>query len=252
MRLFSVKVFAVLVVGMIAPALRASDVLVFGAASLSEALRDIASDYQKQSGDKLILNLEASSTLARQIEEGVRADVFFSADEAKMDGLEKKGLIAAGTRKDRLSNSLVIIVSSEDGPAISGPRDLASDKVKHVAVGDPKMVPVGVYAKEYLEKLNLWDAVKGKVIATENVRGALAAVESGNVDAGIVYKTDAVLSKKVKVAFEVPSAEGPKIRYPVAAVREGRNPEGARRFLDYLGTDGAFRVFQKYGFVVLK
>src|SRR5215469_7366223 len=130
MRLFSVKVFAILVVGMVAPALWASDVLVFGAASLSEALRDIASDYQKQTGDKVVLNLEASSTLARQIQEGVAADIFFSADEAKMDGLEKKGLIVPGTRKDRLSNSLVIIVPKEGGPAISGPRDLASDRVK--------------------------------------------------------------------------------------------------------------------------
>jgi molybdate transport system substrate-binding protein len=237
---------------MMATELRAGEVLVFAAASLSEALRDIGSDYQKRSGDKVILNLAASSTLARQIEEGVAADIFFSADEAKMDGLEKKGLIVAGTRKDRLSNSLVIVVSTERGPTIKGPRDLATDKVGRIAVGDPKMVPVGVYAKEYLEKEGLWGAVKGKVIATENVRGALAAVESWNVDAGIVYKTDAAISKKVKVAYEVPPGEGPKIRYPVAAARDARNPEAARRFLEYLGTDGALRVFQRYGFIVQK
>jgi molybdate transport system substrate-binding protein len=244
--------FAVVLLGMAALGVRAAEVVVFAAASLSEALKDIGSDYQKASGDKIVMNLAASSTLARQIEEGAAADVFFSADEAKMDALEKRGLISAGTRTNRLSNMLVIIVSREGGVAISGPKDLLSTKVGRIALADPGMVPVGVYAKEYLEKQNLWGSVKGKVIPTENVRGALTAVEAGNVDAGIVYRTDAAISKKVKVAYEVPAQEGPQIRYPVAAVKGSKNLESARKFLDYLGSDGSKRVFEKYGFIILK
>jgi molybdate transport system substrate-binding protein len=234
------------------PGLRASEVLVFAAASLTEALTEIAANYQKGSGDKILLNLGASSTLARQIEEGASADIFFSADEAKMDALEKKGLIVAETRTNRLSNSLVIVVSREGGPTINGPKDLATDKVGRIALADPKMVPAGVYAKEYLEKQNVWAAVNGKVIPTENVRGALAAVESGNVEAGIVYKTDAAISKKVKVAYEVPAQESPKIRYPVAALKDSKNLESAKRFLAYIASDAALRVFERYGFVIPK
>ena len=237
---------------MTASSLRASELLVFAAASLTEALRDITSDYQKQSGDKILLNLAASSTLARQIEAGAPADIFFSADEAKMDTLENAGFIVAETRTNRLSNSLVIVVSQEGAPTINGPRDLATDKVGRIALADPQMVPAGLYAKEYLEKQNLWASVRGKVIPTENVRGALAAVESGNVDAGIVYKTDAAISRKVKVAYEVPPYDGPRIRYPVAALKTSKNLQSARRFLEYLGSDAAAHVFEKHGFIIVK
>jgi molybdate transport system substrate-binding protein len=169
-----------------------------------------------------------------------------------MDGLEKKGLIVKETRKSRLSNSLVIVVASKGGVAIESPKDLATDKVKRLAMAEPRTVPAGVYAKEYLQKQRLWSAVEGKVVPTENVRAALAAVEAGNVDAGIVYKTDAGISKKVKVAYEVPRSEGPAIRYPVALVKESSHPDAARKFLGYLNSPDAARVFENYGFVVLK
>ncbi len=120
------------------------------------------------------------------------------------------------------------------------------------ALADPQAVPAGIYAKEYLEKLKLWTAVEPKVIPTENVRAALAAVESGNVDAGIVYKTDAAISQKVKVAFEVPVGEGPKISYPMALMKDSPQPEAARLFLKYLDSDAAAKVFEANGFVVLK
>jgi len=252
MRILLSKAFALLMLGMASSTLRASEVVVFAAASLSDALKDIASDYQKESGNKIVMNLAASSTLARQIEEGAPADIFFSADEAKMDALQKRGLIVAETRKNRLSNLLVIIVSLKALAAISSPKDLGSGKVGRVALADPDSVPAGIYAKEYLEKQNLWPSVKGKVIPTENVRGALAAVESGNVDVGIVYRTDAAISKQVKVAYEVAVQEGPQIRYPVAEVKGSKNPESARKFLQYLGSDAALQVFEKYGFIILK
>jgi molybdate transport system substrate-binding protein len=143
------------------------------------------------------------------------------------------------------------VVAADRGAPVSRTKDLASDKVKRLALAETKTVPAGIYAKAYLQKLGLWQSIESKVIPTESVRAALAAVESGNVDAGIVYKTDAAISRKVKVAFEVPGAEGPKISYPMAVVRETKQEEAAKRFLDHLDSEAASRVFQKYGFIVL-
>src|SRR5262249_55867345 len=159
--------------------------------------KEIASNYEKKHDDKIVFNFGASSFLARQIREGAPADIFFSADEAKMDDLERDGLVLKETRRSLLSNSLVIVVAAENAAAVSCPRDLATDKVKRLVLAEPKTVPAGIYAKEYLEGQRLWSAVEPKVIPTENVRAALAAVEAGNVEAGIVYKTDAAISKKV-------------------------------------------------------
>lgn len=230
----------------------AATITVFAAASLTDALKEIAPAYEKRSGDKILLNFGASSLLARQIEEGAPADVFFSADEAKMDALEKKGLIVSPTRKSRLSNTLVIVVVADSTLKITSPADLAKPLVKRIALADPKAVPAGVYAKAYLEKLNLWSSLENKVVPTENVRAALAAVESGNIEAGMVYKTDAQISKKIKVAYEIPAKEGPAISYPVAVVKESKNIESARKLVDYLDSPATTPVFEKFGFMVLK
>jgi molybdate transport system substrate-binding protein len=235
---------AIALVAFATTTVHAATINVFAAASLTESLKEIAANYEKQTGDKVVFNFGASSFLARQIEEGAPADIFFSADEAKMEGLEKKGLIVKDTRKSRLSNSLVIVVASEKGADLETPKDLATDKVKRLALAEPRTVPAGIYAKEYLEKLKLWPAIQPKVVPTDNVRAALAAVESGNAEAGIVYKTDAAISKKVKVAYEVPPAEGPAISYPVAAVKESKQLEAAKKFLKYLNSDEAGHVFE--------
>ena len=244
------KTILVISVWLVAVELRAAEITVFAAASLTDSLKEIAGAYEKQSGDKVVFNFGASSTLARQIEEGAPADIFFSADEAKMDGLEKKGLILKETRKSRLSNALVIVVAAERGAAISSPKDLASDKVKRLALAETKTVPAGIYAKEFLQKQDLWGAVEDKVVPAENVRAALAAVESGNAEAGIVYRTDAAISKKVKVAYEVPRSGGPDISYPLAIVKETKQPELATHLLNYLDSKEAGKVFEKYGFIV--
>ena len=140
-------------------------------------MKEIAAAYEKSAGDKVVFNFGASSLLARQIEEGAPADVFFSADEAKMDGLEKKGLIVKGTRRSRLSNSLVIVVAADSTLSIKTATDLTASQVKRLALADPKTVPAGLYAKEYLERVKLWPALAAKVVPTDNVRAALAAVE---------------------------------------------------------------------------
>ncbi len=241
---------AALALVFLAGSTHAANVSVFAAASLTESLKEIATAYEKQSGDKIVFNLGASSFLARQIEEGAPADIFFSADEAKMDALDRKGLIAKGTRRSRLSNTLVIVVAADRAPAIHRAQDLTNATVRRIALADPKTVPAGIYAKEYLEKLNLWAALEKKVVPTDNVRAALAAVESGNVEAGMVYKTDAGLSKKVEVACDVPAKDGPAISYPVALVRESKQPGAARKFLNHLNSPEATRVFEKFGFIV--
>jgi len=238
-------------ISVVRPQARAAEVRVFAAASLTDSVKAIAESYQKKTGDRIIFNFGASSTLARQIEEGAPADIFFSADNAQMDRLEAKGLILKQTRKSRLSNSLVIIVAAENGAAVHSPKDLAGPTVKRLALGDPQAVPIGVYAKQYLESLKLWSEISPKVVITESVRAALAAVEAGNANASIVYKTDAAISKKVKVVFEVPPKDGPKISYPVALLKDAAERERAKQFLDHLNSEEAGAIFKAYGFIVL-
>jgi molybdate transport system substrate-binding protein len=246
----SVLLFAIAYVVFMGIQLHAAEITVFAAASLSDALKTIAQDYRSRGEDKIVFNFGASSTLARQIEEGAPADIFFSADEAKMDRLQKKGLIFAQTRKSRLSNALVIVVAADGGAVITSPDDLKADWVKRIALAEPTSVPAGIYAKEFLKQRNLWPAVESKIIPTENVRAALAAVEAGNVDAGIVYKTDAAISKKVKIAFEVPPSNSPNISYPVAVVKAAKQYGAADQFVQFVNSDRAGKIFEKFGFIV--
>jgi molybdate transport system substrate-binding protein len=232
--------------------LKSAEVMIFAAASLTESLREIGADYQKQVHDSILFNFGGSSTLARQIEQGAPADIFFSADQAQMDRLESKGFIVPDSRRALLSNVLVIVVASEQGAKIGSAKDLARSEIRRIALGDPRAVPIGVYARRYLEKAGLWQAVAPKLVPTENVRGALAAVESGNADASIVYRTDALTSKKVAIACVIPASESPEIRYPVCLVKGTKDSSGSRKFLSYLGSADAWKIFEKYGFIVIR
>jgi molybdate transport system substrate-binding protein len=250
MKSYLLKTGAVTLAIVVGLRLPAATVTVFAAASLTDALKQIAADYEQTSGDKIIFNFATSGTLSRQIEAGAPADIFFAADETKADALEKKGLLVSGTRKSRLGNSLVI-VTLPDATTIHSPADLTNAAIQHIALGDVKIVPAGTYAKACLEKLQLWPGVENKVVPCESVRAVLAAVESGNVDAGVVYKTDAAISKTVKVVFEVPVAGSPKITYPMARVANAPHPAAAMSFLNYLAGDNAGAVFARHGFIVL-
>ncbi|MGE5305555.1 MAG: molybdate ABC transporter substrate-binding protein [Alphaproteobacteria bacterium] len=230
---------------------RADDLLVSAAASLTDVLKEIGAAYRLKSKHTVEFNFGSSSGLARQIEEGAPADIFFSADLAQMDGLDKRGLLEPGSRKNLLSNQLVIIVPANSKLAISSPRDLLKADVKRIALAEPSSVPAGVYSKKYLTEEGLWDQVKAKVVPVQNVRATLASVESGNIEAGFVYKTDAAVSKQVKIVYEVPVAKGPKITYPVAIVKESKQKVAARDFLNFVQTSAARNTFKKYGFVVL-
>jgi len=243
-----VLLFAIL--GVLTMTAAADPVRVFAAASLTDALKEIGALYEAGGGGKVELNFAASSTLARQIQEGAPADVFFSADEAKMDALSKAGLIDDATRASLLSNALVLVIPSDSTLEIKDLASIAQPRVQRIALADPKSVPAGIYARELLEKNGLWEQVKDRVVPTENVRAALAAVDSGNVDAGIVYRTDASISKSVKVAFEVPAEAGPVISYPCAVLKSSPDPAAATRFLAFLKSKPALDVFAKLGFIV--
>jgi molybdate transport system substrate-binding protein len=227
-----------------------AELTVFAAASLTDALKELAVDYEKTTGDKIRFNFAASSLLARQIEEGAPADIFFSADEARMNELDKRGHLMAGTRKSRLSNTLVIIVASDRRIELRDISDLTNASIRRVALADPKAVPAGVYARTHLQTLGLWRAIERKVVPTENVRGALAAVESGNVEAAVVYKTDAAISRQVKIVHEVPRERGPEIRYPMAQLKGSAQPAAAQRWGRFLDSARAGQVFERHGFVV--
>ncbi len=220
----------------------------FAAASLADALAEVGIAWAAVSLSRPVFNFGASSDLARQIRAGAPADVFLSADRAQMDALEREGLVRAADRHDLLSNTLVVVVPSSSPARITGPRDLLAFAT--IALADPQAVPAGVYARAWLEGLGVWDELARRVVPTLHVRAALAAVESENAEAGIVYRTDAALSKRVRVVLEVPRQEGPPIVYPVAPLATSGKP-AAVAFVAYLRSAAARAVFTRHGFLVL-
>lgn len=230
--------------------LSAGEITVFAAASLTDSLKAIATDYSKSTGETISYNFAASNTLVQQIKAGAPADLFISADEAKMNQLAQAGFIDQKSRRNLLGNSLVIIIP-KGGFKVTKAEDLTNSAIKHLSLGDPIAVPAGVYAKAWLEKTGIWTKLQSKIVPAENVRAALAVVESGNAEAGIVYKTDAILTKKIEIAMEIPKAESPKITYPGAILSDSRHPTNARKFLHYLAGKQAVATFKKFGFSVI-
>jgi molybdate transport system substrate-binding protein len=230
---------------------RADEIIVSAAASLTDALQEIRGAYLAKAKHQVRFNFGPSSGLARQIDQGAPADIFFSADVAQMDNLDKTGRLESDTRRNLLSNQLVIIVPEDSKRAITSPKDLLKPEVNRIALADPAIVPVGVYTRTFLTSEGLWDKVKLKIVPLQDVRATLAAVESGNVEAGFVYKTDAVGSKKINLVYEVPVRKGPRIIYPVAMVRESKKKAAAHDFLSYLASPSAKAIFNKFGFITL-
>ena len=230
---------------------RAAELLVFAAASLTDAMKEIRSLYEQQAPDRIAFNFDGSSNLARQIAEGAPADVFISADEAKMDNLQKKDLILNATRKSILSNSLVIVTFRDSTLTVNAPGQLADPHITRIALADPSAVPAGIYAKAFLQNKGLWHALAEKVVPLNNVRATLAAVESGDAEVGFVYKTDAAISKNVKVIYTVLPDDCPSITYPMAALKDSKQVDAANRFLHFLETPASTAIFRKYGFIVL-
>jgi molybdate transport system substrate-binding protein len=225
----------------------AAEITVFAAASLADAVSEIGKAFAAASGHHVAFNFGASSDLGRQIRAGAPADVFFSADKAQMDGVEQAGLVRASDRVDLLSNTLVVVVPPRVPRRLQAPAEIAT--FDRLALADPQAVPAGVYARQYLESVGLWARLQGRIVPTLNVRAALAAVESENLPAAIVYRTDAAVSSRVRVAFEVPRSAGPAIVYVMAPLAAA-SPAG-RLFAEELTSPRAAGVYEKYGFIVL-
>ena len=224
------------------------DIVVSAAVSLTDVLQRLAPMYQAKTGDRVVLNLGASNTLARQISFGAGADLFISADEAQMNAVAAR--IDPATRLDLLSNQLAIAVPDDRAMKMTSAADLRDQAIRRIAIGDPAAVPAGVYAKEYLQRRGLWEELSPKMVPSGSVRLALAAVESGAADAAIVYHTDVPTAPHAREALLIPASDGPRIVYPAALVRSGRNAEGALRLLAFLRSPEASAVFTQAGFLV--
>ncbi|HEY8889483.1 MAG TPA: molybdate ABC transporter substrate-binding protein [Clostridium sp.] len=220
------------------------------AASLTKAMGEIKTLYKTEKPNVTInYNFAASGVLQKQIEQGADVDLFFSAGTKQMDALKAKSLLIDTTNVNLLGNTVVLVTKNDSTLGITGFKDLATDKVKKVALGEPKTVPVGQYSEEILTTLGILDKVKTKVVYAKDVKEVLTWVESGNVDAGIVYATDAKTSQKVKVV-EIAGKELYKtpVVYPAAVIKASKNAEDTKAFLKFLSSDKAKEVFVKYGF----
>jgi molybdate transport system substrate-binding protein len=222
------------------------EILVFGAASLAESLQDLATAYEAKTGERVVFSFGSSSDLARQIQAGAPADVFFSADTAKMDVLEKVGLVRAADRREFLSNALVVVVPSGSTTGVASAEELAA--LPRIALADPATVPAGVYAKKWLTGLGLWERIEPKVVPTLDVRAALAAVESGTVPAAVVYRTDAAISHAVRIAFV--ATDGPAIAYSLAPLVASKQRASAGVFVRLLEGPEGRAEFEKRGFLL--
>jgi molybdate transport system substrate-binding protein len=225
------------------------ELTVSAAISLKDALGEIAQVYQAENpGDEIHLNLGASGTLQLQIEQGAPVDVYISAAPREMDALESKGFLLAGTRKDLVRNEVVLVVP-RGRKGISSFQDLTRSNVKRIAVGEPRAVPAGKYAQEVLMHFGIYDELKPMLVEAQNVRQVLTYVATGNVDAGIVYATDAKITSEVTVVARAPEDSHTPVVYPVAVIKGGKNPTAAKHFVEFLFGAKARAVFDKFGFI---
>ena len=226
-------------------------VTVFAAASLTNALTDISALYQKGQDTKIVHSFAASSTLAKQIENGAPADIFISADTKWMNYLQNKKLINTASRKEFLGNKLVLIAPKGLGFNVKFDKsfDFSKSFDGRLCTGDIDSVPAGIYAKDSLTYLNWWDGIKTRIVGTQDVRGALAFVERGECAAGIVYETDAKISNKVEIVATFPEESHKPIVYPMAFVVNAKNVNND--YFSYLQSSNALDIFKKYGFNIL-
>ena len=231
----------------------AQKLTVFAAASTTNAITDIAKLFEKSHSVVVRLSFASSSTLAKQIEKGARADIFLSANPKWMDYLAERGAITAASRTDLLGNRIVLIApqdSSLGHLTVDSSLNLAKLLGEgRLAMGDPDHVPAGIYGKQAFEKLGLWDSVKDKVARAKDVRAALVLVERGEAPLGQVYATDAAISDKVKIVGMFPADSHPPITYPVALAADSQS-DAAGEFIKFLQGPEGKAVFEKYGFSV--
>lgn len=227
------------------------EITVSAAASLNDALTKIKSNYEKKHKNITIsLNLGGSGALEQQILQGAPADLFISAGEKQFNDLQQKGLIDSKKNTNLLKNQLVLVTNKSKPANLTSFADLVKDNVNKVAIGTPEAVPAGLYAMQTLQHEGIWDALnsKDKLVRTKDVRQVLTFVETGNVDAGIVYMTDAKVSKKVKIIASAKENTHEPITYPTGVIKASKHHAEANDFFDYLTSKDAKTVFEQFGF----
>ncbi|OMP68325.1 molybdate ABC transporter substrate-binding protein [Domibacillus epiphyticus] len=223
------------------------ELTISAASSLQDALHDLTAAFEKEYPHvKINYNFGASGALQQQISQGAPVDLFFSAAEDKFDKLVEKGLIEKEKGNDLVGNEIVLVVSKDGKQEIRTFEDLT--KADKISIGTPEAVPAGKYAKDTLETLNVWNAVEGKMVYAKDVRQVLTYVETGNVEAGIVYKTDALLSAKVEIIATANENSHAPIIYPVGVINSSSHPKEAQLFLEYLQNNKSMKTFETYGF----
>ena len=226
----------------------AADLTVSAAASLTNAFKELGPAFEAQNpGTTVLFNFAASDALLAQIAKGAPADVFASADQDAMNKADAQKLIAPGTRRNFVTNALVMITPADSALGLMSPADLQKPEVKKIAIGNPASVPAGRYTKGSLEALKLWAPVEAKAVMAQSVRQALDYVARGEVEAGFVYATDAAIMKdKVKIVATVPTDT--LVSYPIAVVAGGPNTDAARKFVDFVLTPASQAVLARFGF----
>lgn len=228
-----------------------TELFISAAASLTDVMKEIAALYNKAHPDlKLTFSFGASGALQKQIEQGAPADLFFSAAEKQMDALEKGGELLENTRKDLLLNQVVLIAPPCSKAQLKGFEDVRIEPIKKIALGEPKGVPVGQYAQEIFTSMHCLDQVKAKAVYGSDVRQVLTWVESGEADCGVVYATDAAISKKIKVVSAAPEGSHKPVIYPAAVIKSSKNADAAKAFLAFVQKPEIAKIFEKYGFKV--
>jgi len=242
------SVFAVLALAIGAPAWAADPGLtVLAASSLTESLQKVGESWTAAGHSKVTFSFDASSRLAKQVEAGAPADLFFSADQEWMDYVVTRGLVDPATRVDLLGNTLVVVVPAASTLSVTSAADLGRAEVKHLALAG-ESVPAGKYARAALGALGGWDAVKDRVVSGDNVRTTLAWVAGGEAEAGVVYATDARIEPRVKVVWTVPASAHPPIVYPAAVVKSSEQATEAAAFLAFCRSEAGRAVFTAAGF----
>lgn len=228
------------------------DILVSAAASMQDALEELGATYEAENeGAKITYTFGASGTLQTQIEEGAPADIFLSAGKKQMTALVDGGLMEEDTVKDLLMNELVLITPEDSTLGLSSFEDVIKPEVTKIGLGEPSSVPVGQYSEEVFTYLGILDQVNAKAVFGSDVRTVLTWVESGEVDCGVVYSTDAAVGEGVKVVAEAPEGSHKDIVYPIGVLKDSQEMDNAKKFVEFLSSDEAKTVFEKYGFIVL-
>ncbi|WP_442881365.1 molybdate ABC transporter substrate-binding protein [Clostridium sp.] len=224
-----------------------TELTISAAASLKEVMAELTDMYTGENPDiKLTFNFGASGSLQQQIEQGAPSDLFISAGKKQMKALADKDLLVVDTNKDLVRNTLVLVGSKDT--KVTSINDLTTDKVKKIAVGEPKSVPAGKYADEALTKLSLKDKVNSKLVFAKDVKEVFAWTSSGNADVGFVYASDALNKDNVKVIETVKEDSHSPIMYPIAVIKASKNVDAAKAFEEFLLGEKAQKIFEKYGY----